>query len=258
MDAEQILGMLAAADVVEQVHGVTSREELTVLYGAERRTRFRPDVLDAITERSAQLGGGDVIVALSTAEAEVESLVKSLAMSRPSAQPLRTSLALDDPYPVPAPERFEDPRTGRWWTFMEAPDLDEIAQRLMREFPTELRMAQPFDVKFLWRAKGSKVKGQPVWATTQLTGGLNAYFAGTDFIILVAADSVGSHSFTFDQVRALVFHELKHIGVDPDSYRPKTVGHDVEMFYDELRHFPRWRDALKPIDLQRELPGFES
>lgn len=257
MDAQEIIAFLNQPpdDLLSAIEGIDNRADVTLLFGAERRLRHRPAILDALDAHGTTLGGGDVALRLAETEADVANMVVSLARSRPVADPLPEEWGEEDLYPVPSAEDFVDERTGRIWDFMEAPDLEQIAEILFERFPMELRIARPVDIKYLWRAHATKAKGRVRLGTCQRSNGLSAFWSGTEFIIIVAADEAERLQLTYTTAQAIVFHELKHIGLN-DNWETTIVGHDVETFVDELRLFPGWHEALKPITLQPNLPGF--
>lgn len=137
--------------------------------------------------------------------------------------------------------------------FLEDIHMENLGRQLIRDWP-ELRHIRNVSVAYAWKRKGGKSKGALVFGTCTKLSGYARYRSQADFLIWLAADHVRDAAFTPEQLEALLYHELKHIGfeLDEDENSPtygemqiKAVGHDVEGFYDEIRRYGSWRDSLR-------------
>lgn len=253
--ATEVLAVLVGtdADVIERINAVADQPMLVALHLAERRGRARTKVLTAIEERGLALELRPVTVAAEHMQDEIVRAVANLSLSRPSARPLDQSLRPDDRYPAPADDAFVDDGTGRGWDYMRAPDLTEIGFSVMREYAEHLRDALDFGIQFLWKRSGGQSAGRPTLGKCSKVSGLAGFFAGDDFLIWIAADHCRDFGLTREQMDALLFHELKHVGRN-EKYAPVTVGHEVEMFIDEVRLFGPWKGDLRRMTEQLALP----
>lgn len=151
------------------------------------------------------------------------------AYARPSADPLPSDLGPLDLYPVPPRRRFVEAK------FLEAPDLEEMALELLAQCE-EFEHIRPLRVRYLWRDKGtSKAMGQCTKAS-----GFWRDLAAVDFVIWVGAEDVRTSYFTRDQLEALLYHELCHIGLGEDG-QPTMRDHQAEIFYAEFARYGVWR-----------------
>lgn len=151
----------------------------------------------------------------------------------------------DDPYPVP--RVFDD--------FEPAPDLDALAVRLIAHHESlELRI-RGAQIKYAWKQKGGESQGARTLGKCVKLSGVNKYLGhGYDYLIWLAADHCagdedeGLEPFTYEQVEALLFHELNHIDRKYNSQGGFSWGlrtHDVEMFNDEVTEYGLWRPDLE-------------
>lgn len=257
--ADEVLQLLtgSVAEVVERVAGIRDHSTLIVMHLAERRGRIRRKVLDALEARGLELEAGGATLHISRVERDVADLLATMAFSRPSAAHLDDTLQDTDPFPIPPESGFVDPATGHEWDFMAAPDLEAIAEALIEQFDIPLSEARDWKITYLWRKAGTMVNGKARLAATSRASGAAGYFAGTDFLVIASADYLRGYRMQLGQMKALVFHELKHITTS-ETYGPALVGHDAEVFYDELEFFGAWRQDLEPLRgvvLQMPLPG---
>lgn len=142
--------------------------------------------------------------------------------------------------------RHDDP-------FLPAPDLRAIGAGLIERWPelADLGTARLDDIEtarlgYLWKRKGGKSKGRPVFGSCQKASPLVRHYADLDALILISADHVRQAAMTNYQLEALVYHELKHLRAetdDEDEVRFVVQGHDDELFIDELRRYGAWHDA---------------
>lgn len=258
---DEVLGLLAGSDaeVIERLGGVRDRPTLLVVHLAERYGRLRQPVLRAIERRGNELGGAvDEVFSVPALERDVAEVLATIAFSRPSVPALPhddLELVRDDVYPIPMPEEFIDARTGHIHDFAEAPDLEQVARHVIGEHADYLPYVETFRIKYLWRAKGTATNGIAKLAYAHKLTGLERYgMAGTEFVIVAAADLLRQYEMTVEQMCALMFHEHKHL-ILTERATPGLVGHDLELFVDEVKLYGPWREGLKQIAaLQMPMP----
>lgn len=136
-------------------------------------------------------------------------------------------------------------------TFIDAPDIEAIANGLLFKMP-EFAGIGDLRVKYVWSRKGGAKNGKATLGKCTKVSGLAQFFGDCDFVVAISADNCRGFQLTNQQMKALVYHELKHIGLDEDeetgdpilSVRP----HDVEMFLSELKHYGLWTSDLQAAD----------
>lgn len=157
--------------------------------------------------------------------------------------------AWDDDRPVPGstlapPGKYDF--GGR--DFLEAPAVADLGDELIRRHE-ELRDLAEFEIAYLWKKKGGSPKGRPRWGYAQRLSGVAAHYASCELLVVIAADHLWALA-EFGQpvnLEALVYHELKHFRVEEDEDGGREVvlrGHEVEMFYDEVRRYGLWKSDL--------------
>jgi len=252
----EILRVLAGEerDVLARLEEVTDHLTLVALHLAERQKgRRRKPVLQAIEARGLALELAPVNVAAAHLQEDVVRAVAGMQLARPEASPLDRDLLPDEIYPTPADYEFVDDETGRAWDYMRAPDLAGIAADVLQEQTALLQPALDFSIQFLWKRTGGESGGNAVLGRCVKFSGLSAFFANDEFLIWVAADHARDYGLTRHQVEALLFHELKHVDRS-ERYTPKTRGHEVEMFIDEVRVYGAWKADLRRMVEQLRLP----
>lgn len=174
---------------------------------------------------------GGVTYEPGTAE-KIAGLVDALLPKRPRLEDLDDA----DAYPVPEDEDFIEGTLEH--EFIDAPDLEQIARTLILDH--EMIPPQMFRVRYLWRREET---GNAVGKTIKATGPLK-HMTGADWVIWCAADTPRMGGWTLKQIRALVYHELLHIGMT-DKGKPSARKHDAEVFREEIAEFGLWDDRLK-------------
>lgn len=150
---------------------------------------------------------------------------------------------------LPPLARFLDPEDETTWQdFIEAPEVQEIADRLIA---ARLPHLAELNVTYLWKRKGGTSGGQAVLGKAVKPAGLIKHFGQTDAVIWIAYDHAVSFGFTNLQLEALTYHELLHLVVSENG-DVKTVGHDFEGFTSEIHHYGQWR----PSDLDGMAAAF--
>lgn len=152
--------------------------------------------------------------------------------------------AWDKPYPVPTQSKFVDV-DGRKVEFLPDDQATSIMQRLLADYDGFAKLAD-FDIEILWKKKGGNSGGMDILGKCTKPSGAFKHLTHLDFLILLGADTVEARGFTYRQVEALIYHELCHADCDENG-KPKTVGHDFELFADELREYGMWRENLERL-----------
>lgn len=157
---------------------------------------------------------------------------KEFALRRRLVLPSPSEVAALDPddlYPTPSAGRFTESE------FIEATDLEAMADLLIEKWP-ELRFIEGVRVRYLWKQKAS---GRAQAKCTKASGFWRR-LADVDFVIWMGADICRALFYTREQVEALLYHELRHIGWDDEKGEPVSVDHDQEVFFDEFRRYGLW------------------
>jgi hypothetical protein len=154
--------------------------------------------------------------------------------------------------------------------YLPAPEIEAIADRLRAEKP-HFEEIRGFSVAFWWKRKGGQSGGKCVLGKCARTPALARALKPSTWTIWLAADHCREFGLTDRQFEALVFHELRHCtlaetevkdkitGEVETEYRPAVVGHDLEMFFDELTEYGLWTSELRRAKTafeQVEMPGF--
>lgn len=134
---------------------------------------------------------------------------------------------------VPHDSKFEDEQ------FIDDIQLDDIGEDLISSYDdfSEIAGAR---ILYLWKQKGGKSNGRETLGKCQKPSGLLAHYSNADFVIWLAADHCRDYGLNGQQIRALIFHELKHAGYDPETGQYTTVSHDFEGFAREIEEFGLW------------------
>lgn len=127
--------------------------------------------------------------------------------------------------------------------FQTAPDLERLTSRLIGKPDSRFAFLSGVRLSIVWKRKGGKYRGSAVMGKAQKASGLAKYWGETDFIVWLAADHLKNR--TADFIGNVLYHELLHIGVEPDKGIPILVPHDVEMFLAEVTDLGLWRAELE-------------
>lgn len=153
-----------------------------------------------------------------------------------------------DRYPVPGPGHFIDEATAVLHDFVDALDLARIASDLIEEFAEEeFRHLVDVPIAYLWKREGGSAGGLATYGKCSRLSGPARYYSQRHFLVWAAADHCRANGFTHRQMRALVYHELSHIGCDLATGKLMVVGHDATVFYQELRRFGAWMPNLRTL-----------
>ena len=152
-------------------------------------------------------------------------------------------------FQAPKEEEFEQQETD----FIIAPEVAGIGRKLIRTYDEEFHRIAFAEIGYFWKKKGGKTAGKRKLGQCQKPTGLLRHFSEMDFIVWIAADHC--RFINYYQITALVFHELKHAGYNPenDEYEIKT--HDFEGFNSEIEIFGAWKSDIAAM--QKAFAGAE-
>lgn len=142
-------------------------------------------------------------------------------------------------FEIPKEHEFEEHE------YLIAPELAAIASRLIKTYDDFSPVAFAdftYLFTYLWKLTGGKTGGKNKLGACQKPSGLLKHYAETDFIIWLAAD----HCFRYNeyQITALIFHELKHAGYNPENGKYEIITHDFEGFNREVEIFGAWKSDV--------------
>lgn len=144
---------------------------------------------------------------------------------------------------VPSEDEFAETE------FIESAELGNIVNRLIQRHNMP---ARNFDVLVLWKSKGGRSSGRPVWGKTQKLAGVARYLSEqADFVIWISADHVRNERITNYQLEAIVFHELNHISASEDEEGNVSgfiKAHDFEGFYKDIEVYGNWADTYRGVE----------
>jgi len=129
--------------------------------------------------------------------------------------------------------------------------LYQRAQALIERHPDELEHLEGMSLSFLWKLKGGKSRGRPIYGQCVKAGGLLKHFATSTFLIWLAADHVLAARYGDREIEALLFRQLLAAGVaDVDENTGRGGGAtlvppDVQAYAAELRVYGLWESTLK-------------
>lgn len=142
---------------------------------------------------------------------------------------------------VPTDEQFGE-------DFMPSPELTALYDQLIQDYPETHGHLPMVEVKVVWKRRGGKSAGKEKLAKCVKTSGLARYFAEAEYVIWLAADHVIEREMTDSQIRSCLSHEMRHIAwvVDEETGEGKAeiVGHDVELFFSEVRELGAWNEFI--------------
>lgn len=130
--------------------------------------------------------------------------------------------------------------------WFESEELKSLADDLIGRWP-ELGHLTDYEIRVLWKAEGGGSKGRVLFGKCTKPSGLSRYFALCDWVIWLAADNCRGARFDDGQVEALLYHELKHCVLVGKDSKPGVVGHEFEVFGDEIRRYGFWNDGRKAL-----------
>lgn len=145
---------------------------------------------------------------------------------------------------VPQDEDFDSEGSE----FLESVVLRDYAEDLIATYPA-LGWLSQWSLRYLWKRTGGSRNGQATLGKCLLPSPIVRHYARCDWFIYISADNC-HRKLTEEQFRALIFHELCHCTLKYDMRgenppRPAIVGHDLEMFFAEVREFGLWKENLE-------------
>ncbi len=143
-------------------------------------------------------------------------------------------------------ESFEVDGQDKPLDFLDAPDLERIADELQEHYELKFNMWPSLHIDFRWKLKGGKRAGQATFGKCQKTSGLLKHYSDRDFVIWLAADHCREGELTRFQVEALPFHEMLHVNTNDDG-RAMLRGHDRELFCEEIEEYGLWEQNLQNV-----------
>lgn len=129
--------------------------------------------------------------------------------------------------------------------FLDAPELEEIAVKLIYEEGGDFDHLRDVSIGYLWKLKGGATGGKLVLAKTMSVPSLAQYYASeagneVEYVIAFSYDNLRTARFTKWQLEALMYHELCHLGWDDEHDKVKMVAHDFTVFNKELQRYGAW------------------
>lgn len=133
--------------------------------------------------------------------------------------------------------------------YKDAPEVREIAQELIEEHHSRLANTR---IAFAFTDKAGKKNGKTVLGKASIESGKSVWFAagapaqyvGGKFF-LIAIPHLEWTLLDEDQRRALVDHELCHLGRDPETGEPMLLPHDIEEFGEVVQRHGLWLDDIR-------------
>jgi hypothetical protein len=127
--------------------------------------------------------------------------------------------------------------------FLPASDLERMAARFIAEYPGHFGHVANARLSILWKRAGGKSRGQIRMGQCSKTSGRARFWGESEFVIWLAADHL--RRSPSEKIANVLFHELLHIGSDPDTGDAKIVGHDLEFFFAEVSERGLWRPEME-------------
>lgn len=210
---------------------------------------------EAMAIEQITLATGDESVTITAAElAAQENRDRLIRIGSGSLHP-------EDNYPVPSEAAFEipDPNRGKddepqYHDYLPGDDIARIAASLIGRHPQDFKHLPNAPILYRWKREGGKNAGKLRLGQCRHLDAVARHFAGSEFLIWLAADHLRAHRFTARQVEAAIFHELLHIELaGDDKPRLAIAPHDFEGFGRELAVYGPWRGDLRIIQRQMAL-----
>jgi len=107
-----------------------------------------------------------------------------------------------------------------------------------------------FKVKLIFTSKEMKAKGKRILGKAMLCSERDKFLHGYDFLIILDQEFWATSK---DSREPLLYHEILHCGIDPESEEPKLIAHDVEEFGAVIARYGMWKSDVKDFCEQMEL-----
>jgi hypothetical protein len=137
-------------------------------------------------------------------------------------------------------EFYDD--NGHQSDFLIAPDIADIGRKLIKAYPDDFGDIKSAEIDYFWKRKGGTHGGRDVLGKLQKPTGILEFYSKRNFIMFLGADNC--MLLNHFQITALVFHELKHAGWDPEKGY-EVLSHDFEGFEREVEIFGHWKNDIK-------------
>lgn len=173
-----------------------------------------------------------------------------------SAKKLHIVNGNDLPLVIPDEREFDD----KGMDFLTDAGLESIGRELIQERP-DLAHLLVSGIAYLWKKKGGKRRQHLILGQVTQASGLVRFYSEQDFIVWLAADHLREQAVKPGMIsrlhaRALIHHELLHLGWDAEKGQVIMVGHEFEGFLKEIEVYgllnPRYteiRDTMKQLKL---------
>lgn len=138
-------------------------------------------------------------------------------------------------FKVPKEHEFEQEESE----FIVSPEIAVIGRTLIKNYDEDFHQINFAEIGYFWKKKGGKTGGKNKSGQCQKPTGLLKHFSEMDFIVWLAADHCQFNNYY--QITALVFHELKHAGYNPENGEYEIKTHDFEGFNREVEIFGAWK-----------------
>lgn len=112
-------------------------------------------------------------------------------------------------------------------------ELADLFVQVTQEYPAVAHLNTPeLGIVFLYSDRKRKHGGKTVYAETEKVGEKMKALAGADFVITFYKPD--TDMLDEDRLKVLMYHELRHVGYDPETGKTSIIPHDVEDFEDIL------------------------
>lgn len=159
---------------------------------------------------------------------------------------------------IPSAEEFDEAECE----YLPGPDISYVARRVLEDVGAAFTHIDLADVDFAWKRKGGKKNGKPKLGECVKQNDIAKLHGARTWLIWLAADNCASLAGNEISCRAVVDHELSHIGFEYSEQTgdtvPKINPHDVEMFWGEYQRYGPWRLDLtvaENVFRQQRMPG---
>jgi len=125
--------------------------------------------------------------------------------------------------------------------FEIAPDLKELGDKVLSAMPEfAFIKGRGVNIGYLRSFENKKANGKTVFAECRIIKGVYTAYLPFDFIITFYQFAISA--LTDNQLKVLMLHELKHIGLNHKGYY--LVPHDIEDFSDIITKYGLQWSAL--------------
>lgn len=113
-----------------------------------------------------------------------------------------------------------------------------------------------YRIRYLWSRESRKQRGKLIFGTASLNTPEVRWLTDTEATIVLYGTTMRALAIEDWQIEAVLYHELKHLTVGKGG-KLTLRDHDVYMFYDEIRRYGLYMQALERVGevvKQAELP----